>query len=159
MARLPPIPSEINLSFRHDLPLQTGGRQGYSVIAPPEHCDFALRTIDELLNITPAVLGRLVGKGQVNVYSWFKGHTPSQAYWVRIAYLLALVHKGVNLRRVRTIDWSQVPFRIEWWPGAEQPNVDDFGNRMRRTATEASTLRETWMNDMPVPERPAQDEG
>jgi hypothetical protein len=143
---------EINLSFRHDLPQQTGARRRHSLVAPLEHCDFVLRRIIYHLDLSPQKLGRLIGKGPVNVYSWFNGHSvPSQAYWVRIAYLVDLVHQGLNLRRVRTIDWSKTPYRIEWWPGAEPENIDSFGNKIQRTATEASTLRDTWMHDIPVP--------
>lgn len=161
-----PTPEEINLSYRHDLPQTNGARQGFSLTAPLPDADFVLRAVLEELNITPGKLGRLVGKSHNNVYKWFTGrYLPSQVYWVRISYLQILATKlrraSMSLRHVRTIDWSKRPYRIEWWPGANNGLVDDFGNILERPSTpstQAQTLRETWLHDIPLPDDPAPDD-
>lgn len=76
-----------------------------------------LRSVVRALDLTPMKLCRLIGRNADNSHHWFsRGQNPSKAYWVRISYLLVLAQQGVDLRRVRTINWARPPYEIEWWP-------------------------------------------
>ncbi len=140
----------IDLSYRPDLPSKTGAIRRTNVQATWSQSRFVLGEACEILDITPHVLARLIGYGPTNVYAWFEQvKSPSQAYWVRIAHIQNLRLRGINLKRIRTLDWSKEPFRIEWWPGAEphkgeagyDPKYatgDDAGDSTRRDVRQAT---------------------
>jgi len=138
----------IALSYRHDMPSMTGARRANGqLVAAYEDSDFVLRSILDSLGLTPITLARLVGRSSSNSYKWFsepKG--PSQAYWVRIAHLQNLVLTGYNLKRIRTIDWSKPPYRIEWWPGAEPTEEGEDGSQQQTKSGNA--VRKSW-GDIP----------
>ena len=143
--------SPISLSFRKDLPSLVGGkRQASHMTAAHLHSDYVLRKITEQLDLTPNTLGRLIGKEGKNVYPWFSnGQSPSQAYWVRIAHIVMMAGQGVNLKRVRTIDWSAPPFEIEWWPGGEPEEEQPHGNA--KNGAEGANVGGSSWRDVPDP--------
>lgn len=143
----------IELSYRHDLPTLTGAkRANRHLVASYETSDYVLRHILDTLELTPAKLARLIGQGVNNSYRWFSAaHSPSHAYWVRIAHVQALALSGINLNRVRTIDWSQHPYRIEWWPGAE-PQENQEGDDVPNVRAKSNhAVRKSW-GDIPKAE-------
>ena len=112
-------------------------RQGLSILGRFSDCDLILRKVYEVLDLTPIKLARLIGMSSpTNAYHWIKGrHRPSQAYLLRICYLLCLQQEGVNLKRLRTINWET--HQMEWWEGVE-PN-------------ERPTVGGTTWRDLPIP--------
>lgn len=111
----------ISLVERPDLPELIGAkRMSGQLTAPREHAIFALKGVMAALGVKPSELCRLVGRRSDNSNFWASGtNAPSQAYWVRIAHIQSLALSGVDLHRIRTINWASTPFEIEWKRGQE----------------------------------------
>lgn len=88
--------------------------------APSEHATFVLHDVVTTLGVKPSELCRLIGRRFDNMRVWFNGdNAPSQAYWVRISYVQSLAISGIDLHKIRTINWASTPFEIEWKRGQE----------------------------------------
>lgn len=83
-------------------PASRGDRQGFSILARVADCDLVLRKVYEVLDLTPIKVARLIGvTSPTNAYHWINGrHRPSQAYVLRMCYLLCLQQEGINLKRI-----------------------------------------------------------
>lgn len=113
----------MNLHSRPDIPgrLEGARRLTGQLALPRSHNVFALRSVMDALHLTPEELGRLIGIPTRSVIRWlYAPISPSAAYWARIGYLLSLSVIGIDVQgRIRTLDWSEPPFRIEWQLGHE----------------------------------------